>query len=192
VLRKIAATLHEWGPTGAFLVALIDSAGVPLPGGVDALIVLTAVTNPELAYLTAALSILGSVLGSMILFFLARKGGQLYLERHSSTPRERRFHQWFATYGLVTVFIPTLIPIPGLPMKVFVLSAGAFGVSTGSFLLTIIAGRILRYFGLAALGRAMGEHSLGWVAAHKWHLVVAALLLCATMMFLVRVRSKPA
>ncbi len=192
MLRKIAATLHAWGPSGAFLVALIDSAGLPLPGGVDAFIVLTAVTNHELAYLTAALAIAGSTIGSMILFFLARKGGQVYVERHASTPREKRFRDWFPTYGLVTVFIPTLIPIPGLPMKVFVLSAGAFGVSPRSFLLTVLAGRIPRYFGLAALGIAMGEDSLDWVAGHKWQLVLGAILLSAAMMFLLRARHKPA
>ncbi len=192
MLRKIAATLHAWGPGGAFMVALVDSAGVPLPGGVDALILLTAVTNHELAYLTAVLSIIGSAIGSMILFFLARKGGQMYLERHASTPNELRFREWFANYGLVTVFIPTLIPIPGLPMKVFVLSAGAFGVKLSSFLLTVLAGRIPRYLGLAAMGRSLGEDSLGWVAAHKWHLVLGAVLLASVMMFLLRVRHKPA
>jgi membrane protein YqaA with SNARE-associated domain len=192
VLRKIGAALQAWGPGGAFLVALLDSAGLPLPGGVDALVVLTAVTNPTLAYFTAALCVAGSAIGSMILFSLARKGGELYLERHASTPGALRFREWFTTYGLVTVFIPTLIPIPGLPMKIFVLSAGALGVSPGTFLLTVLAGRIPRYFALAALGCALGEDSMGWVAAHKWHLGLGALILGAMLMVLVRTRHKPA
>ena len=192
MLRKIAATLHAWGPGGAFLVALIDSAGVPLPGGVDALLVLTAVTNPDLAYLTAAMCVAGSAIGSMILFLLARKGGALYLERHTTTPLEKRFRNWFTTYGLVTVFIPTLVPIPGLPMKIFVLSAGAFGVSQRSFLFTVLAGRIPRYVALAALGHALGENSAGWISEHKWHLALGALILGALLMFLVRSRHKPA
>ena len=184
--------MHAWGPGGAFMVALVDSAGLPLPGGVDALLVLTAITNPELAYFTAALCTVGSVLGSVILFYLARKGGEMYLERHTSTPSEMRFRRWFSTYGLVTVFIPTLVPMPGLPMKAFVISAGALGVKPLSFMLTVLGGRAPRYVGLAALGRAMGDNSLSWVAAHKWHLALGAVLLGAALMLLVRSRGKQA
>ncbi len=192
MLRKIAAAMHAWGPGGAFMVALIDSAGLPIPGGVDALLILTAVTNPELAYFTAVLCIAGSALGSVILFYLARKGGEMYLDRHVSTPREMRFRRWFHTYGLVTVFIPTLVPMPGLPMKAFVISAGALGVKPLSFLLTVLGGRIPRYLALAALGRAMGDNSAGWIAAHKWHLALGAVLLGAVLMLLVRSRGKQA
>ena len=191
MLHKIAALLHAWGPGGAFLLALIDSVGVPLPGGVDALLVLTADTNPDLAYLTAALCVVGSAIGTMILFMIARKGGEVYLERHASSPRALRFRAWFADYGLITVLIPTLVPIPGLPMKVFVLSAGALGVSPGKFLLTVLAGRIPRYFGLAALGRALGDDAGGWMLAHKWHLVSGALILGALLMLLVRATRRP-
>jgi membrane protein YqaA with SNARE-associated domain len=187
VLRKIAAALQAWGPGGAFLLALLDSAAVPLPGGVDALLVLTAITNPDLAYLTAAVCVVGSAIGSMILYSIARKGGEIYLERHTQTARARRFRDWFGAYGLVTVFIPTLVPIPGLPMKVFVLSAGALGVRPMAFLLTVLAGRVPRYFALAALGRALGDDAPGWISAHKWHLVLGALVLGALLMLLVRV-----
>lgn len=191
MLHKIAALLHAWGPGGAFLLALIDSVGIPLPGGVDALLVLTADTNPDLAYLTAALSVVGSAIGTMILFMIARKGGEVYLERHASSLRALRFRAWLADYGLITVLIPTLVPIPGLPMKVFVLSAGALGVSPGRFLLTVLAGRIPRYFGLAALGRALGDDAGGWMLAHKWHLVLGALILGALLMLLVRATRRP-
>jgi membrane protein YqaA with SNARE-associated domain len=186
VLRKLAAALQAWGPGGAFLIALLDSAAVPLPGGVDALLILTSVTNADLAYLTAGLCVLGSAIGSMFLFYLARKGGAVYLNRHTQSARARRFRQWFDDYGLVTVFIPTLVPIPGLPMKVFVLSAGALGVKPLSFLLTVLAGRVPRYFALAALGRAMGNDAPAWLADHKWHLVLGALALGAVLMLLVR------
>ena len=190
MLRKIAAALQAWGPGGAFLLALLDSAGIPLPGGVDALLVLTAVTNPDLAYFTAAVCVIGSSIGSLILFNIARKGGEIYLERHATTARSRRFRAWFYDYGLVTVFIPTLVPIPGLPMKIFVLSAGALGVKPVTFLLTVLAGRIPRYFGLAALGRELGDDASGWLLLHKWHLVLGALILGVLLMLLARaVRS---
>jgi hypothetical protein len=77
---------------------------------------------------SAASAIAGSLLGMMFLFWLARKGGEKYLDKHASGPRAMRFRRWFDRYGLVTVFIPALVPLVPLPMKVFVLSAGALGV----------------------------------------------------------------
>lgn len=190
-MRKLAALMQSWGPGGAFLLAFLDSAGVPFPVGVDALVVLTAATNPGMAYLTAGLSVLGSVLGSMLLFFISRKGGQLYLNRHVESEGAHRFRQWFEAYGLVTVFIPTLCPIP-LPMKAFVICAGALGMGWLPFLLTVLAGRVPRYFALAALGRAFGPDLLTWVYQHKWQITAAALLLAAVMMLaLKRLRTAP-
>ncbi len=86
-----------------------------------------------------------------------------------------KFRGWFGRYGLLTVFIPALVPFVPLPLKVFVLSAGALGVRPVSFLLVILAARIPRYFSLAYLGRELGEHSLEWFGSHKWHLLIGAL-----------------
>lgn len=185
-MRKIAAALQAWGPGGAFLLALLDSAGIPFPVGVDALVVLTAATNPSMAYFTAGLSVLGSAIGSMMLFYLARKGGQLYLDKYVRSEGAHRFIVWFETYGLITVFIPTLCPIP-LPMKPFVISAGALGMNPVSFLLTVLSGRVPRYFALAALGKAFGPDLLRLIYVHKWEITGVALVLAAALMLLARV-----
>lgn len=168
-MRKLAAFLGTFGPFGAFVLAVLDSAGIPLPTGVDASLILTAITNPGLAWITAILATAGSLIGCMILFFIARKGGELYLERHASSPRALRFREWFSHYGLLTVFIPALVPIP-LPLKVFVLSAGALGVRPRVFFLTVLVARSLRYFALAWLGLQMGDDALPWLKSHVWQL----------------------
>ncbi len=166
-----------WGPVGLFLLAVIDSSGIPLPSSVDLLIVLLAAKNPSRAYLSAAIAITGSLLGCMILYFIARKGGQLYLDARTATGMPARFRRWFLRYGLATVFVPGLVPILPLPMKVFVLSAGALGVRPLTFLLVVLAARIPRYLGLAYLGTKLGEHSLDYLRQHIWHLLGLALLL---------------
>ena len=184
----MADWLKALGPAGAFLLAVLDSAGIPLPTGVDLMLILTAITNPGLGWLTAALAIFGSAIGCMILFFIARKGGRVYLERHAHSPRAMRFRQWFDRYGLLTVFIPVLVPIP-LPVKVFVLSAGALGVRPRSFLLTVLAGRIPRYLGLAYLGMQLGENSMPWLKAHTWHLTGVAVALFAGLYIAIRIKG---
>lgn len=170
-------TLKAWGPAGAFLVALIDGMGLPNPGGPDYLLLYLGWTRPETAYLSAVCAIAGSLPGMFFLYWLARRGGEKYLERKAGGPRAMKFRCWFEHYGLVTVFIPALVPVIPLPMKAFVLCAGALGVKPSAFLLTVAAARIPRYFGLAYLGKSLGEHSTSWLREHKWDFVLAALAL---------------
>jgi len=180
-MKKFALLLQSWGPLGAFLLAALDSAGVPLPGGVVALIVAIAATNPAMGWWTAAVAVLGSAIGSMVLFEIARKGGEMYLERHTASPRTRKLREWFQHYGLVTVFVPALIPFP-MPLKVFVLSAGATGVRPLHFLLVMLAARIPNYFAMAWLGMHLGHDALPWLKAHTLQFSLAGVALIAALL----------
>ncbi|MBL8233219.1 MAG: VTT domain-containing protein [Bryobacterales bacterium] len=188
-MKAIVRVLTSWGPLGLFLLAMLDSAGVPLPTAVDALLVATAVVSPAQAYLSAALAVAGSAIGCMFLFYVARKGGQAYLERHASGEKGLRFRAWFRTYGLITVFVPCFLPIP-MPLKVFVLSSGALGVDPRKFLLTVLAARVPRYFGLAFLGAQLGEGSGAWLKQHAWHIGGFAIALAAALVLAVRVVAR--
>ncbi|MFN7938494.1 MAG: VTT domain-containing protein [Bryobacteraceae bacterium] len=184
-MKKIAAILTSWGAPGLFLLAILDSAGVPLPAAVDALLVATAIINPAAAYLSALFAVIGSALGSLFLFYLAQKGGQTYLNRVTATEGGAKFRHWFQTYGLITVFVPALLPIP-LPLKVFVVSAGALGVSPVKYMIVVLAARIPRYFGLAWLGTQLGHETMPWIKSHVWHLLLFALLLALTLYYAVK------
>ena len=170
---------------GVCVLAAIDSAGVPIPAGVDALVVLLAVANPGKAYLAALMAVIGSVAGNYILYTIARKGGRAYLDARTQTGRAAKLREWFQRYGLLTVFIPTLLPIP-LPMKPFILSAGAMGVSLVNFIGVVAAGRLVRYMGLAYLGAQLGEHSMTYLKDHAWHLLGFAAVLFAVLYLMVR------
>jgi membrane protein DedA with SNARE-associated domain len=171
------------------LLAVLDSVGLPLPGGVDALLIAVAAVKPSRAYLAAMLTTVGSVAGCMVLFYIARKGGERYLDKYTQAGKGLRFRLWFLRYGLVTVFVPALLPIP-LPTKVFVICAGALGVRAVPFLLVVLAGRIPRCFGLAYLGAQLGEHSGAWLRAHAWHLAVVALVLLACLFMLIKLAGR--
>jgi len=183
-VRKLALTLQSWGPAGALALAALDSAGIPLPGGVVALIVAIAATNPAAGWLTAALAVVGSAIGSLVLFGIARKGGQAYLDRHTVSPRATRLRAWFQQYGLVTVFVPALIPFP-MPLKVFVLSAGATGVPPSRFLAVILAARIPNYFAMAWLGMRLGDGALPWLKSHTLEFSIAGLVLIGVLILLI-------
>lgn len=133
----------------------------------------------------------------MLLFYVARRGGQRYLDKHIQSGKGLRFRLWFLRYGLLTVFLPGLSPIP-LPMKVFVILAGALGVRTVPFLLVVLAARIPRYAGLAYIGSQLGVHSMAWLRQHAWHLAGVTLGLFLLAAWLIRTvgrlhtRARPA
>ena len=112
------------GPVGVLAAALLDGAGLPIPGGVDALVVFLALERPHDAYWLAAVAVLGSVIGNYLLFTLARRGGEFYLQKRHSSPRSQHFRKWFDRYGLLTVFVSALVPLPIMPMKIFVVCSG--------------------------------------------------------------------
>ncbi len=164
--------LSAWGPLGIFFLSALDSAGIPLPSAVDALLLVLAANNRAAAFLAAVLGILGSVIGTMILFFIARRGGKAYLDRKTASGRGALFREWFLHYGLLTVFVPALSPVP-MPMKLFVICAGAMGINPWSFFFTVLAARIPRYFGMAYLGMELGEGAWGYLILHKWAILAA-------------------
>jgi membrane protein YqaA with SNARE-associated domain len=177
------------GPLGLFLIALVDGVGVPIPGGVDFLLVLLAAKSPDQAYLMAAVTIVGSLIGGMGLYYAARKGGEAYLIRFTSSGRGHQFRLWFLEYGLLTVFIPALVIVP-MPLKVAEICAGALGVRPTPFFLTLLAARVPRYLGLAYLGARLGEGSWPWLKAHGWHMGLFAIALFAVLYLMILVVHK--
>lgn len=173
-MKGIFETLKALGPLGVFVLAILDSAGVPVVGGVDALLIFVSVQTPGLAFWVAASAVVGSVTGSLFLFWIARKGGEAYLDRHTASARGAKLRQWFQEYGLLTVFVPAATPIIPTPLKVFVLSAGALGVRPALFAAVMALARALRYFAIAALGLRLGTGTLPYLRGHLWALAAIA------------------
>ena len=127
--------------------------------------------------------------GCLILFWLARKGGERFLYKHAKQGKARTLTQWFQSYGLATVFVPALSPVP-MPTKLFVICAGASGVRVAPFVLVVLAARIVRYFGLAYLGARFGVGSGAWVKTHAWYVAAAALGVFVATALLVKVGGR--
>lgn len=186
-MKKLLALLASWGPAGIFGIAILDGAGLTIPGGVDAILIFLASQKPETYLLLAGLSVIGSTLGNLFLFYLARKGGELYIEKHTVSRAGRKFRHWFHHYGLLTVFIAALVPLPIMPMKIFVVCSGALGTATRPFVVTFVSARVLRYTALAYLGASMGNNALLYIKAHVWHLVGLACGLFILLFLLVKI-----
>lgn len=184
--KEISGTLLSWGPHGLFVLAVLDSAGLPVVGGVDLLLITFAVKNPHYAYLAASYAIAGSLAGSLILFGIARKGGEAFLTKQLSTRRGKRLHAWFEQYGLVTVFIPAVSPLP-LPMKIPVFCAGALEVHWSYFTGVVLAARAIRYFALAYLGMRYGAQTFLFLQKHILEVSLIALFFAAASIIALRI-----
>lgn len=183
LLRNVTTFLVAIGPWGLLLLAILDSSGLPLPNGLDAYLIFLCVKDPSRAYWYAGISVAGSTIGNLALFLVARRGGRRFMER-TEPGRGERFRRWFQRFGLVTVFVPALMPIP-MPLKFFVISAGALRTPLAAFLIVILQARFPRYFGEAWLGIRLGQGSTVFLTQHVWHFVLAAIALFVLLYLLI-------
>ena len=187
-LNSIKDVLVSYGPWGVLLLAFLDSAGIPVSAGMDALIILVAIQTPERAWLVAALAVLGSVAGNVVLFSAARKGRSwTRKEEKAVAPGEPgRFERWFREYGMITLFVPAVVPVIPLPLKVFVISAGVMRTRLATVLAVIGVARVIRYSGEAYLGIKLGQESMGWLKAQVWVMTGIAVGFCGVVFLVAR------
>jgi len=127
------------------VLAMCDSSFLSLPEVNDLLLMTFSIREPESMVKFAALTTLGSVIGCALLYTVGRKGGEAFMTRRFAGERVARVRNWFQRYGILAVVVPSLLP-PPTPFKIFVLSAGAFGISWPKFLTAVVIGRGIRYF----------------------------------------------
>jgi membrane protein YqaA with SNARE-associated domain len=188
LFHHLTDALKAWGPAGILLLAILDSSGIPIAGVFDGLLIAEAFANPPFAWICAGLAVLGSTAGNVILFSTARKGGQRFMNKAAPEGRAAKFRQWFMRYGMVTVFVPALIPIP-MPLKLFVISAGVAGTSLVEFVFVILVARILRYGGEAWLGIRLGHDPSKFVTSHAWQFAAATVALFLVLYGFIRWRD---
>jgi membrane protein YqaA with SNARE-associated domain len=161
------------GGPGLFIIAFLDSSFLSFPEVCDALIVLLTVRNEERMLYYALVTTLGSVTGCFALYTVGRKGGEAFLRKRFSARNVDRAMEVFRRYGMLAVIVPSLLP-PPMPFKIFVLAAGVARVRRADFLLAVVIGRGIRYFGEGFLALWYGEQAIAFLRenAHMVGLVV--------------------
>ncbi len=172
--HSIGAALPALGAGGIFLASFLDSSLVSLPLVNDFLLVEMSVLHPARMPLYAVTATLGSLGGCLLLFFLARKGGEVYFHRHAGG-RAARIRGWLQKNAFLAVAVPSILP-PPMPFKLFVLGAGVFQVGVRPFSLALITGRGFRYFALGFLAVRYGEQAQRALVEHKLGFALAALV----------------
>jgi membrane protein DedA with SNARE-associated domain len=178
------ALITSFGGLGMLFMAIGDSSFLSIPEGNDVLIVVlsTGRTWGHMAYFVG-MTIIGSVIGCMLLYTVGRKGGNPLLRRRFSQQSIEHAEKLFKRYGILSVMIPSILP-PPMPFKIFVLSAGVFRLNAMAFLTAVVIGRTIRYSTWGILAVLYGNsvklymqhhlHSIGMVLCGGFVLAVAA------------------
>jgi membrane protein YqaA with SNARE-associated domain len=168
-IQTLAGTL---GGPGLALVAFADSSFISLPEVADVLLVVQVVKDPHWWWYYGALVTGGSVIGCMILYELARRGGEAFLKKGFSQSTIDKSFVWFKKFGLLAIILPSICP-PPVPLKIFILLAGMSGMSRLTFLVAITSARALRYMGEAFLALRYGRDALAIVQQNLGRVAVA-------------------
>ena len=137
--------LLPYGGFGLMALAICDSSFVSLPEVNDVLLMTFSINEPENMVKYTLLTILGSVIGCSLLYAVGRKGGDAFLRKSFRGDKLAKVQSWYQRHGILAIIVPSVLP-PPTPFKLFVLSAGTFGISWPRFLTGVIIGRSFRYF----------------------------------------------
>ncbi len=176
--QKIVAFAGALGAPGLFLISFLDSSVLTFPVINDLLLIELCIQHPYRMPLYAFLAALGSVLGCVLLYYIAEKGGEAYFHRKAGD-RAHAIRHWVEKNGFMGMLIAALLP-PPTPFKVFVFAAGVFEVPPVSFVSAISLARAIRYFGIGYLAIRFGKDALPFLKDHKLEVtavVVAFVLL---------------
>lgn len=103
-LVAVAHGFRHWifhlGALGFIPLGLLDSSVVPVPGSMDVLTIVLSARERDLWPYYASMATLGSVIGALVTYRLARKGGQEALEKRVKPQTLRKVQQLFDRWGL--------------------------------------------------------------------------------------------
>jgi membrane protein YqaA with SNARE-associated domain len=156
-LSKLSQYLVSLGPFGLFAIAFLDSVMIPMPGGVDAVLLLLAASRPSWMLIYVAAATIGSTLGCVVLYRISRRAGKRALARFSEK-KQKRVKDLLDRYDVMSVLVASLLP-PPFPFKLFVVSSGVFRLNVVRFTIAIAAGRTFRYLLEGYLAAHYGEHA---------------------------------
>src|ERR1700736_4224242 len=168
--QSVAHEVRHWiaqlGGVGLIPLGLLDASG-GIPGSMDVLPIVLATRDSKLWFYYAGMATLGSVIGALVTFRLARKGGKETLKKKVSPAGAERIIEIFSRWGFWSIAIAALLP-PPVPMVPFVIAAGATQYSTQKFLVALTLGRVIRYSLLALLAARYGRQIINFIA-HPAH-----------------------
>jgi membrane protein YqaA with SNARE-associated domain len=165
VLGWIQGVAIALGGPGLLVIGFLDSSFLSFPEVNDLLLVSMVMKHPHRLLYYAAMATLGSVLGCVTLYLIARKGGEKFLRKRFKAHHIDRGLRLFQKYGLLVIIVPALLPPPA-PFKIFVLMAGVAAIPLWQFVTAIAIARGIRYGGEGLLAVWYGDQAFAFLHEH--------------------------
>jgi membrane protein YqaA with SNARE-associated domain len=166
-------------------MSFLDSSFIPLPGVNDVALIVLSSQNPAHATLYALMSTVGSVLGSYVIYAMARAGGTLARKSRHAASKTDRSSAWLRRNDFVSMLVMCLLPPPA-PLKVFVITMGALRVNALHFGAAFLVGRGLRFGAEAWMGARYGAQAAGYLKKNLTRASLVAIVLIIGLTFLYR------
>lgn len=186
ISRQVVIAPLYWAAPLMVLVGALDSSLLSLPEVNDYITIARIANNPNEVYYFPLFPAIGSVIGCLVLYRIARSGEQFVAKRFHPKHLDR-VEAMYRKWGLFALVIPALLP-PPIPFKIFVVAAGAFNYPVGRFALTVLIARTARYYFwgiLAYFYRNEVKKTLSWME-HNFFTVLAVLLGATFLILAVR------
>ena len=187
--QKIVGFAGTLGAPGLFLISFLDSSVLTFPVINDLLLIELSIQHPARMPFYALMAATGSIAGCVLLYFIARKGGEALFHKKAGT-RGAAIRRWVEENGFVGILIAALLP-PPTPFKIFVFAAGVFEVPLWSYTSAITLARLIRYFGIGYLAVRYGNDALPYLKDHKLEATVVIVLFVLLSYLVSRVILRP-
>ncbi len=163
-LNWLKAALVGLGALGVFGIALLDAGFVPLPGGLDVVVMTLSHNNHAMAPVYVLAAVLGATLGCLVPYWVGLKTGEAALRKFNPEKR-RRVERLVVRYDFWTMLLCAAAP-PGFPFKIFLITAGMFRMNIPRFLIAIAIGRSVRFILEGWLAVSYGEQAMDIFKQH--------------------------
>lgn len=160
-IHHIAAVLGPLGVWGVMGFAFIDAAMFGMP--IDAIVCGYAYARPGHLLLYALGAAVGSALGSLVVYAIGYKGGEVVLKKRMGEARFNRITASFEKREFLLLTVISFLP-PPTPFKLFVLAAGMVEMRPWRFLSAIALGKFARFTIESILVVRYGPHVIALLA----------------------------
>lgn len=181
VLKSIAFS----GSLTLLTLSFLDATMLPFPSLNDLLLIDLCIQAPARVTYYATMATIGSVSGSVVLYFIARKGEEAAFHKKAGSQAPQIRH-WMERNGFITLVVAALLP-PPTPFKLFVLAAGALGMPFRGFLAALSIARALRFFAEGYLATRYGPQTTHFLMAHSVAFAISTVAFALVFYWIARV-----
>ncbi len=144
VIHHVYAILAHLGGFGILLLSLVDSSPLFFPFGNDLFMIAMTARSHRAIFYYAFMAAVGSVLGSLTVDFLSRKGGAKAFEKTVSRKRFDYIKRRVEKNAVWALVIAALVP-PPFPFTGFVAGTAAFQYPRRRLLTVVFFSRLARF-----------------------------------------------